>query len=100
MAAGLLCLHSERVVLLTGTPFNNSCQDIATLMTFINPSDKAAELDFWKDVTSARAARRVVKRLQGWTTLNVLRREKDVIAHLLPDKRVRKEEIRERSLEE
>lgn len=98
MAAGLVSLHSERIVLLTGTPFNNSCQDLATLMTYIKPSNKAAELNWWKGVTSPRVGVKVVERLAKWTSTFVLRREKSVIEHLLPKKEVRRENISETDL--
>ena len=93
MAAGLISLHSERVALLTGTPFNNSLQDMATLMTYIKPSDKAAELKWWTKATEPRAARTVAGRLQEWTTRNMLRREKKIIEHLLPKKHAPRQEV-------
>lgn len=72
---------------------------MAALMTYINPSDPAAYFKFWEDATRPRAALRVVEKLAKWTAHNMLRREKDVIAHLLTKKLVRKEVIHEGDLD-
>jgi SNF2-related domain len=93
MAAGLMCLHSERVGILTGTPFNNSCQDMAALMTFIDPSHNSAVLGWWRVKMGARSGKVVMRSLADWTDRYVLRREKDVIAHLLKKKNIVKEKI-------
>ncbi|KAG7361311.1 SNF2-related protein [Nitzschia inconspicua] len=99
MAAGLICLHSERVGLLTGTPFNNSCQDMAALMTFIDPLDDSAFLSWWKEKMDARVGSTVRQALSDWTSRYLIRREKEVISHLLPKKRIRKEAVSQNRLE-
>ena len=40
LGLSLLCSSSKRNVLLTGTPYNNSSNDMAALMTYIDPSHK------------------------------------------------------------
>jgi len=45
--ASLLGMHSKRTVLLTGTPYNNSPQDMATQMMYIEPSHKAAGIKWY-----------------------------------------------------
>ena len=66
---------------------------MAALTTFMDPSHPAAELKWWEDATRPRAASRVIERLADWTRRHMLRREKDVIAHLLPDKTITKHAI-------
>ena len=99
MAAGLIGIHSERVISMTGTPYNNNCQDIATLMTFIDPSHESAILSFWKNATGGGAnSQQVQKNLSEtrWTDRYIIRREKKVIQHKLKKKEIRKVEIIEK----
>ncbi|KAL3910926.1 MAG: hypothetical protein SGILL_007492, partial [Bacillariaceae sp.] len=98
MVASLAGLHSERTIPLTGTPFNNSPQDIATLMTFIKPSDDASKLKWWKRVAAGSTGPKVKELASQWSSRNLLRREKDIIAHLLPKKVVAKVEVHENNL--
>ena len=37
LAAALTSMHAHRVVMVTGTPFNNRNQDMATMMALIDP---------------------------------------------------------------
>ena len=37
IAAALTSMHAHRVVMVTGTPFNNRNQDMATMMALIDP---------------------------------------------------------------
>jgi hypothetical protein len=39
-------MFAERTVLLSGTPYNNGPQDMATQMTIIDPHHKAANVDW------------------------------------------------------
>lgn len=68
---------------------------MAALMTYINPGDDAAFFDWWKKKMEALSGLKVRESLADWTTRYVLRREKDVIAHLLKKKVVRTETIYE-----
>ncbi|CAB9520696.1 regulator of chromatin subfamily A containing DEAD/H box 1 [Seminavis robusta] len=90
MAAALLGLHTERMLPMTGTPYNNSCQDIASLMTFINPTEHWAAEKWWKRATENGDSRRVAQAVAEWSSTRLLRRDKDVIADKLPGKAVRK----------
>ena len=73
---------------MSGTPFNNTLQDMATLMTFIDPVHSAAKFKWWKDNTKNGQARIVVKSIEGWSREFLIRRGKDVIVGQLPDKAV------------
>lgn len=86
MAAALIGLHTERMIPMSGTPYNNTVQDMATLMTFIAPGHKSAKENWWKDVTKMGAADRVVQAIQGWSTEFLIRRGKDAISSQLPAK--------------
>ena len=67
-------------------------------MTFVKPSDQAARVEWWKTVTAGRTGARVKELASTWSSRNLLRREKDIIAHLLPQKVVTKMEVRESDL--
>ena len=48
IGAMLAGVHSHRVVLLSGTPYNNNKGDLATMCAFIDPSLPAARRKFWE----------------------------------------------------
>jgi hypothetical protein len=90
MAAGLVGIHSKRVIALSGTPYNNNCQDIATLMSYIDPMQRSAVLKFWENATgNYTCSNRVKINLREWTNKYLVRREKDVIEHKLTKKEIR-----------
>jgi SNF2 family DNA or RNA helicase len=91
MGACLIGLHAERMVPLTGTPYNNRLQDMATLCTFIQPQHPSALERWWKDKTEVRNAGAVVKSISDWTSGFMVRRGKEAIESQLPNKTVRKE---------
>jgi hypothetical protein len=88
LGAALLGIHAERVVPLTGTPYNNGPQDVATLMTFIDPSEDSASEKWWKNATKVGAAAAVKEAVSEWSNTYMLRREKDVLGSKLPKKTV------------
>jgi hypothetical protein len=51
MGAALLGAMSERIVPLSGTPYNNGPQDVATLMAFIDPTLPSANKPWWIHAT-------------------------------------------------
>jgi SNF2 family DNA or RNA helicase len=99
MAAALIGLHADFMIAMTGTPYNNGLQDIATLMAFIQPSHKSAYEKWWKKATKNGSAAMVVKAVESWSKAFIIRRGKDVIAHLLKDKVIQKESVRSFALE-
>ena len=78
---------------MSGTPFNNTLQDMATLMTFIDPNHSSARFKWWKDNTNNGEARRVVESIQGWSNTFLIRRGKDAITGQLPAKDVKTKHI-------
>lgn len=78
---------------MTGTPFNNTLQDMATLMSFIQPSHGSAYKRWWVKATDNGTAKSVQKAVKSWSSKYLVRRGKDTIEHFLPKKTVRKESI-------
>ena len=93
MSACLIGLHSLRTIPLSGTPFNNSTQDMATLMTMIDPTLDSASEDWWKNATSGSAARSVTDAISEWSTNFLIRRDKSVIEKNLPTKTIYKKAV-------
>ena len=48
--AAAIGTHSHRIILATGTPYNNNFQDMASLCSFYNPSSKnhQNQIEWWK----------------------------------------------------
>ncbi|CAB9519192.1 annealing helicase and endonuclease ZRANB3 [Seminavis robusta] len=88
IGAGLVGIHTERMILLSGTPYNNRLQDIATLVMFMNPSDPSARVEWWQKATKCGAAQQVIRQIEDWSKENLLRRGKDVIASQLHKKSI------------
>jgi SNF2-related domain len=93
IGAGLIGLHAERMIPMSGTPYNNGCQDLATLMTMIDPSSEAAYEDWWKEATKEQAATKVAMAISEWSKNFVIRRDKSVIAANLPQKLIRIKQV-------
>lgn len=93
MAAGLLGLHTNRMIPMSGTPYNNSCQDVATQMAFIDPRLGSANEKWWKNATKSCAARDVQAEIREWSDNYLVRRDKDVIASQLPKKIITKKHV-------
>ena len=96
----MIALHSERVLLLTGTPFNNNLQDMATLMTYVDPTHDSAIFDWWERAACYGGAAEVKMKLAKWASTYLVRREKDVIADKLPEKTFKKVKVAEPDLKE
>lgn len=62
LGACLLGSHSKRIVLLSGTPYNNGPSDMSALMTFIDPYLESAQLSFWEDATRDGSPKSVIKK--------------------------------------
>lgn len=88
IGAALMGLHGERIVPLTGTPYNNGPKDMAAIMTFVDPSKPAAKLWWWENATKSRTRDAIVKSVRKWRERYMLRRGKDVLVHQLPPKTV------------
>ena len=88
IAASLLGLHAERIVPITGTPYNNGSQDIATIMTFIDPALPSASNSWWQKATQVTAAESVAQAVGDWHEQYMIRREKTVLGNLLPPKHI------------
>lgn len=90
LGASLLGLHGERTVPMSGTPMNNGPQDMATLMTFMNPKMEEAHEEWWKDATSFRASTdaRVRENIAARLEKCMLRRSKKLLEDRLPKKTV------------
>jgi len=86
LGAGLLGLHAERVIPMSGTPYNNGPQDIATLMTFIDPSLDSALEKWWKDATKDGAATHIAQAVSKWNQEYMTRREKSALSGRLTKK--------------
>lgn len=71
--------HSLRSVPLTGTPFCNGVDDLASIMTLINPNLKSAKSPYWKRVTDKAPASQVVESCSNVTTTFFVRREKEAV---------------------
>ena len=77
-------MHSRRVILLSGTPFNNNKGDLATMSMLIDPSLEAANKKFWEKALSQLN----VDKHNAWIAAYLLHRKKeDVLKHLLKGKR-------------
>lgn len=83
----LIGINAERIVPLTGTPYCNGNQDLASLMAFIDPTHGASRKDWWDSKTSKRAGPAVVAALGDWREDYMLLRKKDIVLKgKLPDK--------------
>lgn len=96
IATLLLGAHSQRVIPLTGTPYNNRTADIAAIMAYIDPGLEYAYTDFWEKATSLRAHKEVRHQLQGWTQDFLVRRTKEsVLAGVLRAKKVERSTVQQ-----
>ena len=93
MAAGVMGLHAGRIIPMSGTPFNNNVQDMATLMTFIDPSAGSAGEKWWKENTKNGEAKAVVEAVKDWSDTYLLRRDKNVISAHLPPKIIKSKSV-------
>jgi hypothetical protein len=62
--------------LCIGTPFNNGPQDMAAMMSYVNPLAHESSLSFWKEATSENPRDTVVKKLRCICTLVIAQRNK------------------------
>lgn len=67
------------MVTLTGTPYNNGSQDLASLMTFIDPTHRAAQKDWWDRATSKGRGVAVAEAISEWRQDFMVLRKKDVV---------------------
>lgn len=58
-------LHAARTVCLTGTPYNNREQDMATQMAFIAPSSRWALEEAWKNSLFKQSGTGIRRSLTG-----------------------------------
>ena len=83
--------HCRRLILATGTPFNNRFQDMAALCSYYDPrrSNLQRDVKWWKDAFAGDSGEPVdpalIKRqLTEWWATCILRRDQSVIRELLP----------------
>ena len=88
IGAAVLGILSERTVPMSCTPFINSTQDLATFMTFIDPTIKASYKSWWKEATKKNAGDLAMVEVSKWRKYYMVRREKDVLSNMLPKKTV------------
>jgi hypothetical protein len=82
-----LGINAERIVPLTGTPYNNGNQDVAALMAYIDASHPAARKAWWDKATSKRTGAAVAEAVRGWRMDYMLLRKKElVLKNTLPPK--------------
>ena len=93
MGSALLGMYSNRTALLSGTPYNNSSQDMATQMTMIDANHPAADVEWWKEATSDISLDKVVKNITSWREVYMLRRDKTLLSKTLPPKTSSKVEV-------
>ena len=93
MGSALLGMYSNRIALLSGTPYNNSSQDMATQMTMIDANHPAADVEWWKQATSDISLDKVVKNITSWREVYMLRRDKTLLSKTLPPKTSSKVEV-------
>jgi SNF2 family DNA or RNA helicase len=79
IATLLLGAHSQRVLPLTGTPYNNKTADVAAIMAYIDPGLKFSYTDFWEKATSVKVHKRVREQLKDWTQKFLVRRSKESV---------------------
>ena len=79
IGCALLGVNAERMVPLTGTPYNNGNQDLASLMAFIDPTHVAAQKDWWDKATSKRWGPAVAEAISDWREDYMVLRKKDVV---------------------
>jgi len=87
---GVLGLSCERVVPITGTPYNNGPQDMATLMTFIQPTLPSSRMNWWIKAleTHSSKTKDVIQNVHDWRQHYVIRRDKTALADKLKKKTV------------
>jgi len=74
-----LCLQSR---------FQTGPQDMATLMTFIDPTHQAANVKWWEAATKNGVRSEVTKKVGEWRDNYMIRRDKQVLTIELPPKTV------------
>ncbi|KAI8622186.1 SNF2 family N-terminal domain-containing protein [Chytriomyces sp. MP71] len=77
--------HMEHRVLLTGTPLQNSLDELWALLNFLEPTKFASERDFQRDFGNLTSATDV-ERLQGLLKPLMLRRLKEDVEKSIPIK--------------
>ena len=77
VGAALLGVHAARSICVTGTPYNNRTQDLAALMTFINPAVQSSHNDFWIQATSTMSDVDIVRKVTAWRNTYLIRRRKE-----------------------
>lgn len=67
------------MVPITGTPYCNGNQDLATLMAYVDPGHSASRKDWWDRITAKRVLPDVVEGLRDWREDYLIVRKKDVV---------------------
>ena len=86
IGAVILGILSERTVPMSCTPFINSTQDLAAIMTYIDPMTRSSYKNWWKEVTKENASAAVLEEVKTWRKYYIVRRDKSVLSHGLPKK--------------
>jgi SNF2 family DNA or RNA helicase len=77
IAALLLTVHSERAIPMSGTPYNNSVQDLAAAMGYVDLHINPAKNYFWKRSLDVSCAAAVHSNLIDWKREYLVRRTKE-----------------------
>ena len=68
------------------TPFIDSTQDLATLMTFIDPTMKYSFKQWWKEAIKKNPSISIVEEVKKWRKFYFVGRQKDFLRDDLPRK--------------
>ena len=88
IATALLGMVSHRSVPLSGTPYNNGPQDMATLMAFIDPNQASSDVKWWQLATEGSHYGNIAKYVAAWKENYMIRRDKSVLSIKLPQKHI------------
>ena len=90
LGAGLLGVNAERIVPLSGTPYNNGPQDMAAIMSYIDSSHEASRKKWWEKATACKTGSAVAQAVHSWRVdYMILRRKETVLKNQLPPKTIK-----------
>lgn len=93
--SAMLGRFCERVVLLSGTPYNNSNQDMASQMTIIDAKHPSSDIYWWEKATLECNLDndKIKDNIKEWRKNFMLRRDKTLLKDTLPAKKVAKTQV-------
>lgn len=88
IGTGLLSDISLRNIPLSGTPYVDGPQDMATLMMYIDPTKEWSDKNWWKIAVLQYPSKETVQSICQWRGTYLVRHEKSVLEGELPAKTV------------